>query len=80
MSDKIRCAHNSFARAQLFVVEEQKAPENDNVYPFVAYVPVNGKVYELDGLREGPIFRGDMPDRETRDSWLQLMCPDSEKD
>uniref|UniRef100_A0AAV1ULF0 Ubiquitin carboxyl-terminal hydrolase n=1 Tax=Peronospora matthiolae TaxID=2874970 RepID=A0AAV1ULF0_9STRA len=74
-SDKIRLAHNSFARAEPFVEDERKATGSDEVYHFIAYVPLNGRVYELDGLQEGPICLGNVPDEDKRESWLRVACP-----
>uniref|UniRef100_A0A8D0EK73 Ubiquitin carboxyl-terminal hydrolase n=1 Tax=Strix occidentalis caurina TaxID=311401 RepID=A0A8D0EK73_STROC len=43
-SEVIRQVHNSFSSAK-----------EEDAFHFVSYVPVNGRLYELDGLREGPI-------------------------
>lgn len=48
-SDLIRNVHNSFAKSDPFTMEGA-APddEKEDVFHFVAYMPINGKIYELD--------------------------------
>merc|ERR1712241_1218744 len=57
-SDQIRSVHNSFARQTLFEFDSKKAEKDDDVFHFVSYVPINGRIYELDGLKAGPVDHG----------------------
>ena len=50
--------HFLFCRQQMFEFDAKLPQKDENVYHFVAYVPINGKLYELDGLRDGPIDLG----------------------
>ena len=60
-AEEIKTIHNSFARPEALWEDPsaRAAPaEKGEAFHFVAYVPVDGTVYELDGLQKGPIVVG----------------------
>lgn len=75
-SDIIRVVHNSFARQQMFEFDAKQAEKDDDVFHFISYVPFEGRLYELDGLREGPIDLGPIPEGT---KWIQVAKPIIEK-
>mmetsp|Transcript_27027 Transcript_27027/g.76149 ORF Transcript_27027/g.76149 Transcript_27027/m.76149 type:complete len:375 (-) Transcript_27027:79-1203(-) len=61
-SEPIRRAHNSFRQQSSFeIVQEKDAKGGDDAFHFIGYICHEGKVYELDGLKQGPILIGDAP-------------------
>ncbi|XP_036210488.1 ubiquitin carboxyl-terminal hydrolase isozyme L5 isoform X2 [Myotis myotis] len=74
-SDVIRQVHNSFARQQMFEFDAKTPTKEEDAFHFVSYVPVNGRLYELDGLREGPIDLGVC----SQDDWISAVRPVIEK-
>ncbi|CAM9427269.1 unnamed protein product [Chrysoparadoxa australica] len=69
-SDQIRNTHNSFSRQDPFIHEKNDDDDKDSdAYHFIAYVPKNGKVYELDGLKQGPVELG------VTEDWLSVAAP-----
>lgn len=69
-SDNIRSVHNSFSRQTLFEFDSKKPDKDDDVFHFVSYVPIGGRIYELDGLKEGPIDHG-----PAGDQWTETVRP-----
>uniref|UniRef100_A0A672Q471 Ubiquitin carboxyl-terminal hydrolase n=1 Tax=Sinocyclocheilus grahami TaxID=75366 RepID=A0A672Q471_SINGR len=74
-SEVIRQVHNSFARQQMFEFDAKSSAKEEDAFHFVSYVPANGRLYELDGLREGPIDLGVY----NEDDWISAVRPVIEK-
>lgn len=73
-SEEIRTVHNSFSRQSIFEFDDIRPPKDDeDVFHFVTYVPIGGRIYELDGLREGPLDHGRIP--ENSNDWLEGVKP-----
>ena len=66
-SDAIRTIHNSFHAPQSLIHDEKNDADKDaDAFHFVAYIPAAGGLYELDGLKEGPLRLCEC----TVDDWL----------
>ena len=77
MSDAIRTAHNSFARAEPFMSDERPASgDEDEAFHFVAYVPHGGRVFELDGLQRAPIDVGQVSEG---DQWWSTAASEIQR-
>eukprot|EP01088_Endostelium_zonatum_P003216 TRINITY_DN14422_c0_g1_i1.p1 TRINITY_DN14422_c0_g1~~TRINITY_DN14422_c0_g1_i1.p1 ORF type:complete len:317 (-),score=85.79 TRINITY_DN14422_c0_g1_i1:30-980(-) len=71
-SDLIRKAHNSFARPEPIIYTSSKNDEEDpDVYHFISYLSYNGCLFELDGLKPGPINLGPCTDED----WVEKAKP-----
>lgn len=68
-SETIRAAHNSFSGQQALEVEETST-EKEDPFHFVAYIPWGDRVYELDGLQDGPRELGTI-----NGDWLDIVTP-----
>ncbi|KAH7699495.1 ubiquitin carboxyl-terminal hydrolase [Aphelenchoides avenae] len=71
-SEEIRKVHNSFAREHYVELDERTKTAKEENYHFITYVPINGRVYELDGLREAPVDLGPIDEKA---GWLASVRP-----
>jgi ubiquitin carboxyl-terminal hydrolase L5 len=61
-SEPIRKAHNSFRHQSSFEIVQEKDAKGEDPFHFIGYVCHAGSVYELDGLKKGPILIGQASD------------------
>jgi ubiquitin carboxyl-terminal hydrolase L5 len=73
-SDLLRTVHNSFAPQHQFIVENSplEKEEKEEPYHFVAFMPIDGKVWELDGLQAGPREHSAFGAGTPHEDWLAL--------
>jgi len=69
-------------------MESVKAKHDDDVFHFIGYMPKGDKVYELDGLKPGPICLGPVtpgggalidPKAKSDLDWLQTVRPEIQR-
>ncbi len=70
-SDSIRRAHNSFARPEPIIPDDREKDKDGEAFHFISYVQIDGVLYELDGLKDGPIPLATC----TEETWLEAVVP-----
>eukprot|EP00798_Chlamydomonas_sp_ICE-L_P006186 gene6186-2802_t len=71
-SDAIRDAHNRFARPEPIVPDDKDpSSKDDDAFHFISYVPIEGTLFELDGLKPGPVALCECDSA----NWLEMVGP-----
>ncbi|KAK7048507.1 ubiquitin carboxyl-terminal hydrolase isozyme L5 [Favolaschia claudopus] len=57
--------------------KKEEDSDAEEAYHFIGYVPAYGKVWELDGLKSGPLEVGELSDDtpEQRKNWMDVVRP-----
>lgn len=55
--------------------KKQQTEETPDSYHFIGYVLACGKVWELDGLKSGPLEVGELPSSSNVDGWEDVVRP-----
>ena len=60
----------------MFELDDKSPSGKEDVFHFIGYVPINGRLYELDGLKPAPIDLGPIPEGG---DWTAVVRPVLEK-
>ena len=60
----------------MFEFDQKLASKDEDVFHFIGYIPIEGRLYELDGLKEGPIDHGAVA---ADADWIDVVRPIIEK-
>ena len=71
-SEKIKMEHNKFSHPEPFIFTKTKAEDGDDVFHFVAYIHFKNSIYEIDGLRSGPIL---IEENVKNEEWIKKVKP-----
>lgn len=70
-SELLRTAHNSFSASHGILPDAPPPGAEGEAFHFVAYIPIAGGVYEMDGTKDGPVRRAEAPNGE---GWAALAA------
>lgn len=76
-SEAIRSAHNSFRVHVDNYQNDKDDKDKEDPFHFVAYIRCKGKLFELDGLKPGPLLLGEVADQGN--AWLDLVRTEIQK-
>mmetsp|Transcript_92127 Transcript_92127/g.246268 ORF Transcript_92127/g.246268 Transcript_92127/m.246268 type:complete len:369 (-) Transcript_92127:58-1164(-) len=74
-SESVKKAHNSFQRMSSFEIVQDDNAEKEDAFHFISYIWNKGKLYELDGLKAGPILIGE----SSEEQWLSQIRPEIQR-
>lgn len=56
-------------------VKNDAQDSEDPTYHYIGYVPAFGKVWELDGIKSGPLEVGELASESGRKGWMDVVRP-----
>ncbi|KAJ6621875.1 hypothetical protein B0H10DRAFT_2214921 [Mycena sp. CBHHK59/15] len=74
-STRTATASKHTSAASTVAKPKKEEADDEEVYHFIGYVPAYGKVWELDGLKSGPLEVGELSDDPEKKTWMDVVRP-----